>query len=134
MDWTHPADAVRISEQGQEKEHTIHIDTDGSKNEHGVGSGYAIYLQNKLTRQLKHKLHDRCSHNQAEQMAIVKALKEIETIQIHKDILKTILIHIERRITIDSLQNMKNRNYLIEAIRKIHCYGERKLAHRIHLN
>jgi len=46
--WTHPADAVTISEQGQEKEHTIHIYTDGSKNEHGVGSGSAIYIQNKL--------------------------------------------------------------------------------------
>ena len=31
---THPADTVRISEEGQEKEHTIHIYIDGSKNEH----------------------------------------------------------------------------------------------------
>jgi hypothetical protein len=41
----------------------IHIYTDKSKNEHGVGSGSAIYIQNKLIQQLKHKLHDRCSHN-----------------------------------------------------------------------
>jgi hypothetical protein len=40
-----PAESVRISEQGQEKEHAIHIYTDGSKNEHGVGSGSAIYIQ-----------------------------------------------------------------------------------------
>ena len=78
MDWTHPADAVRINEEGQEKEYTIHIYTDGSKNEHGVGSGSAIYLQKKLIRQLKHKLHDRCSHNQAEEMATVKALQETD--------------------------------------------------------
>jgi len=32
--WSHPADAVRISEEGQEKEQTIYIYTDGSKNEH----------------------------------------------------------------------------------------------------
>jgi len=44
--WTHLADSVRISMQNKEKEHTIHIFTDGSKNEHGVGSGTAIYIQN----------------------------------------------------------------------------------------
>ena len=31
---------------------------------------------------------------------------------------RTILIHTDSRITLDSLKNMKNRNYLIEAIRK----------------
>ena len=50
-------------------------------NEYGVGSGTAIYIQNKLKHQMKHKLHDRCSNNQAEQMAIVKALQAIETIK-----------------------------------------------------
>jgi len=114
---THPADAVRISE-GQEKEHTIHIYIDGSKNEHGVCSGSTIYLQNKRMRQLKHKLHDRCSHNQAEQMAVVKALQETETIQINKNILKTVLIHTDSRTALDSLKNLRNRNNLIEAIRK----------------
>ena len=38
-DWTHPADLVRISDQGEEKEQTIHIFTVGSKNEHGVVQG-----------------------------------------------------------------------------------------------
>jgi ribonuclease HI len=56
-------------------------------------------------------------------MAIVKALREIETIQINKNILKTILIHTDSRITLDSLKNMKTRNYLIEAI------GEKKTLH-----
>jgi len=51
-------------------------------------------------------------------MVIVKALQETETIQINKNILKTILIHTGSRITLDFLKNMKNRNYLIEAIRK----------------
>jgi len=68
-------------------------------------------------------------------MAIVKALQEIETIQINKNILKTVLIHTDSKITLDSLKNMKNRNYLIEAIRgKNNCTGERKLVHRIHLD
>jgi ribonuclease HI len=50
-------------------------------------------------------------------MATVKALQKTETIQINKNILKTILIHTDSRITLDSLKNMKNRNYLIEAIK-----------------
>jgi hypothetical protein len=83
-DWTHQAYSFRISEQNEGKEHTIQIFTDGSKNEHGVGSGTAMYIQNKLKHQMKHKLHDRCSNNQAEQMAIVKALQAIETIKINK--------------------------------------------------
>ena len=60
-----PAGRFIISEQGEGKEHTIHIFTDGSKNEHGVGSGSVIYMQSKLTRKLKHKLHDICPHNKA---------------------------------------------------------------------
>jgi len=95
-------------------------------NEHGFGSGSAIHLQNKLIRQLKHKLQDRCSHNQAEQMAIVKALQETKAIQINKNILKTILTHTDSRITLDSLKNMKNRNYFIEAIRKNPLHWRRK--------
>ena len=51
-------------------------------------------------------------------MAIVKALQETETTKINKDILKTILIHMDSRITLDSLKNTKNRNNLIEVIRK----------------
>jgi len=43
-DWTHAADSVKINEQTEGNEHTIQIFTDGSKNEHGVGSGTAIYI------------------------------------------------------------------------------------------
>ena len=112
-DWTHPADSVKINEQKEGNEHTIQIFTDGSKNERGVGSGTAIYTKNKLTHQIKDKLHDRCSNNQAEQMAIVKTLQAIET-KINKTIPRTILIHTNSRITLDSLKNKKNCNHLIE--------------------
>ena len=72
--------------QNEEKEYMIHIFTDGSKNEHGIGSGTAIYIQNKLTHQVKHKLHDRCSNNQAEQMALIKALQAIEAVTVNNNI------------------------------------------------
>jgi len=57
-------------------------------------------------------------NNQAEQMAIVKALQAIETIKINKNVPRTIIIHTGSRITLDSLKNNKNRNHLIEEIRK----------------
>jgi len=57
-DWTHPADSVKISEQNEGSEHIIQILTDGSKKEHGVGSGTAINTQNQLKHQIQHKLHD----------------------------------------------------------------------------
>ena len=79
QDWTHPADTVRICEQNELTENTIHIYTDGNKTEHGVGSGIAIFTKNKLTHQIKHKLHNRCSNNQAEQTAVLKALQALET-------------------------------------------------------
>jgi hypothetical protein len=49
-------------------------------------------------------------------MAIVKALQAIETIKINKNVPRTIIIHTDSRITLD--KNNKNRNHLIEEIRK----------------
>jgi uncharacterized CHY-type Zn-finger protein len=42
--WTHPAYSVKIIEGQEDSKHTIHVYTDGSKSEHGVGSGVAIFL------------------------------------------------------------------------------------------
>jgi ribonuclease HI len=117
-DWTHPADSVRICEHNEAKDYTIHIYTDGSKNEHGVGSGIAIYTKNKLTHQIKHKIHKKCSNNQAEQTAILKALHQIETIKLSSNTPRTVKIYIDSRITLSSLKNTKNRKHLIEEIRK----------------
>jgi ribonuclease HI len=117
-DWTHLADTVRISKQSEVKEHTIQIFTDGSKNEHGVRLGTAIYIQDKLKHQMKHKLHDKYSNNQAEHMAIVKALQAIETIKVNKNIPRTIIIHTDSKINLESLKNTKNKKHLIDEIRK----------------
>jgi hypothetical protein len=54
-DWLHPADSVRITEQ--QDGHAIQIFTEGSKSEHGVGAGIAIFIQSKLAYQLKYTLH-----------------------------------------------------------------------------
>ena len=67
--------------KNEANESTIQAFTDGSKSEHEFGSGTAIHMQNKLTHPMKHRLHNKCSNNQAGQMAIVKVLLAIETIK-----------------------------------------------------
>jgi len=51
-------------------------------------------------------------------MAIVKALQAIGAIQICNNTPRTIMIHTNRRIILESLKNMKNRQQLIEERRK----------------
>jgi len=50
-DWLNPANTIRITEQLEQEEHAIQIFTDGSKSEHGVGAGIAIFVQGKLEHQ-----------------------------------------------------------------------------------
>jgi ribonuclease HI len=54
---------------------TYNACTDGSKNEAGVGSGIAVFSGSSLKTTLKYRLNERCTNNQAEQMAILKALE-----------------------------------------------------------
>ena len=114
--WLHPADSIIITEQ--KDEHAIQIFTHGSKSEHGVGAGIAIFMQSKLEHQLGFTLYNRCSNNQAEQLAIVKALETIEKSHINENFPRTITVHTDSRITLQTLKNTKNHSYLIEEIRK----------------
>ena len=101
--WSHSADVVKITEDNGYKEQTIHIYTDGSKNEHGVGSGVAKFYGKELKAQLKFKLDNRCSNNQTQQLAIAKALEIIGATDIAENSPRTIGIFTDSRITIDSL-------------------------------
>jgi len=47
--WTHPANCAKITEGQEDSKHTIHVYTDGSKGEHGVGSGIAISTVSNIT-------------------------------------------------------------------------------------
>ena len=77
--WPNPADVVKTTEDKEYEQRTILIYTDGSKNKHSVGSGVAIFVQQKLALELQFRLGIKCSNNQAEQLAIVKALEAIES-------------------------------------------------------
>jgi ribonuclease HI len=59
-------------------QYAIAVYTDGCKIENGVGSGIAILIDKHLTFQLKWKLAEKCSNNQAEQLAIAKALEKMK--------------------------------------------------------
>ena len=72
--WTHPATYIKTIEGGEENLHPIQAYTDGSKRDLGVGAGVVIFLDNNIIKTMQYKLNKRCSNNQAEQMAILKAL------------------------------------------------------------
>ena len=99
-DWLHPAETVRITEHQEEND--IHIYTDGSKSGDGVGAGIALFIQNKLTHQFMFTLHNSCSINQAEQLAIVKALETVKDIYIAENIPREVTVYTDSRITLHS--------------------------------
>ena len=83
--------------------------TDGSKNEESVGSGIAVVAGTNLITTQMYRLNGRCMNNQAEQLAILKAL---ECIQNLKDAGKTIIVYTDSRITLQLLTNHKRHTYL----------------------
>jgi len=69
----------------------INIFTDGSKIGGKVGAAAVIIKDDILLHQSKYKLHERCSNNQAEQVAILKALERIQNLQLPEDTEKIIV-------------------------------------------
>jgi len=58
------------------------------------------------------------TNNQAEQLAIAKALEALETIDIEENRPRTAAIITDSRISLDSIKNVNNHSYLIEEIRE----------------
>jgi ribonuclease HI len=73
--WIHQAKHITIIDGHEDSTHYIRAYTDGSKNEAGVVSGVAVFSGSSLKTTLKYGLNERCTNNQAEQMAILKALE-----------------------------------------------------------
>jgi len=59
---------------------SIQVCIDGSKQEHGVGSGVVIFNGSEMIAKLQFKLDNRCSNNQAEQLATLKAIEKLEVL------------------------------------------------------
>ena len=66
---------------------------------------------------MKFRLHARCSNNQAEQLAFVKALEKIKELSTSEIELRTVAIYTNSQVTLDSLQNSSIHSNLIETIR-----------------
>jgi len=64
---------------------------------------------------LQYKLNKRCTNNQAEQLAILRALEYTENLQTED---KTATVCTDSRKTLDSLKNSKIHTFFIEEIRR----------------
>jgi hypothetical protein len=80
-EWPHPAKQVTITETSETMTYPIEIYTDGRKGASMVGAGAAIYSNKQLIKQCKYKLRSYCSNNQAEQIAILKALEQLQEME-----------------------------------------------------
>ena len=116
--WPHTAEAVDLKYKCDDVEYTIEIYMDSSKNENGVGSGVAIFVNGSLTPQLQYKLAQKCSDNQAEQLAIVKALIKLRDMHKVQECQWTTAIHTDSRITLKAIVNSRNHHNLDELIRE----------------
>jgi ribonuclease HI len=67
-----------IHEVAGNEDTPIQVYTDGSKQEQGVGSGAVIFKGSELIAKMQYRLDNKCSNNQAEQLAILKALEKLE--------------------------------------------------------
>jgi ribonuclease HI len=93
----------------------MQIFTDGSKTGKGVGAGIAFFGFGLRINNLQCRLNKGCTNNQAEQLAILTALKHTKNMQTTE---KTVTIHTDSLITLDSLRNGNIHTFLIEEIRK----------------
>ena len=81
--WLHPADrTIAIDTDNTHDDSTpINIYTDGSKSEQGVGTGIVIIRPGTPTVKLMYRMDTRCTNNQAEAFAILKALEYVKNNQ-----------------------------------------------------
>jgi ribonuclease HI len=83
-----------------------------------VGAGIAIKRPGTPTVKLMYRMDTRCSNNQVEALAILKALEYIQTTQTSEED-KAVTVHTDSRTTLDSLNNTDIYTFLTEEIRHI---------------
>ena len=116
--WTHPAEEVTIKETERATQYPIRIYTDGSKTGDKVGAAAAIFFEETPIRQLKYRLDGKCSNNQAEQIAILKALQELKTLQSNIYAEKKVAVYTDSKITLFLIKDNKKQNMIIADILK----------------
>jgi hypothetical protein len=103
--WPHPAEIPLIRESTEIPHNVINIFTDGSKFGGKVAAATFIIKDDKVIHQSKFRLHERCSNNQAEQVAIIRALQQIQCLQLKEDEEKMAVINTHSKVTLETLQN-----------------------------
>jgi ribonuclease HI len=104
---------MTILNESKNDDSTVQIFTDGSKSEQRVGAGVAIYTAGAHQSSLIYRLHERCTNNQAEQIAILKSLVHINKMHTPD---KTVTTFTDSQTTLRSLQNNTIHTSLIEEI------------------
>ena len=117
--WPHSAEVTAFIVAKEYRKEIIEIYTDGSRNEQGFGAGVAMFSVNELVRTLNYRVDNRCSNNQAEQLAIAKTLEALEKADIEKSRPRTAAIITDSTFTLDSMENVNNHSYPIEEIREV---------------
>ena len=116
-EWPHPFLQATITETNEAITYPIEIYTDGGKDASTVGARVVIYLNKQMIMQYRYKLCSYCSNNQAEQIAILKALEQLQ--EMEAPIGGREAIYTDSRVTIDTLKNHDIHGFLIEKIRNI---------------
>jgi hypothetical protein len=107
----HPAWRLNITKIRDSTPHCTEIYTDGSKIGDKVRAGAAVYVDRLMKRQCKYKLHNCCSNNQAEQIAISKSLEVPTYLSDHNG--KTVTVYTHSKVTLYSLRNISIHSHLI---------------------
>ena len=103
--WNHLADTLEIKGKNG-WEYTVEIYTDGSKSSGGAGSGIAIF-ENDLSLQMMYRLANGCSINQAEQLAIAKALEKLRDFRHIQGLQRSAAVQTDSKITLDAIANLE---------------------------
>lgn len=114
-DWAHPADRVHLEEVDKDKHYNIQIFTDGSKIQDKVGAAAILFKKEEEIQRIKAKLHKNCSNNQAEQIAILKALAALDNMDTKIEE-RFAAIYTDSKITLDLLRNNSKHNSIIDEI------------------
>jgi transcription elongation GreA/GreB family factor len=71
-----------------------------------------------VLHQYKYKLHGRCSNNQSDQVAILRALEQLQNLQLAEDSEKRTVVNTNSKVTLDTLKNRNKHYILIQNMRK----------------
>ena len=77
-----------------------------------------VFKGSELVAKVQLKLDNRCSNNQAEQLAILKVLETIESMNSLSINPGTATIFTDSRVSLDSLHNVNNHAHLAEEIKR----------------